>query len=197
MPKIHVDIDLTPMQIFGRRIATLTGALRDMTYKWAARYRGFARARFIRYSRGGGDWPYLAPSTLAARRRKTPGGRMYVIDRKTGKRRRTRGKTNASSKLSQRPRILWDTGLLIGALQPRVVGAPGQLQKDEPHGILVGYGGPHRYPKGKQPTIADIAHFHQTGAGRVPQRKIIVKPDALTRQGMTRDLEVALKREGT
>jgi len=43
-------------------------------------------------------------------------------------------------------------------------------------------------------TIADIAGFHQEGGGRLPQRRIIVGPNARTQQGMIADGDRAIKR---
>lgn len=196
MSKTGVKLDLNPLLTFSQRLANVAGSFRAMTLRWAARYRGFARARFVRFAQGGGDWPRLAPSTLAARRRRTAKGRLFVTDKKTGKRRKRKFRTGASSLLSQAPRILWDKGLLLGALRPQFVVGRGQLQEQLRNGIRVGYGGPTKHPNGDGATIADIAHFHQTGEGTVPVREIIVEPDMVTTQGMVRDLEWAVEREG-
>lgn len=152
----------------------LKKGLPDRVFKqWAARYRGFVRNRFTTFARGGGNWPALAPSTIKRRRQGT----------KKGKRKSKRNKRGTGRIAS----ILWDTGTLLGALAIRFRNAPGQLQRKIRNGIRVGFGGPARHPKGKA-TIADIARFHNDGLG-VPQRKIIVQPDAATKRGMASDVE--------
>lgn len=44
------------------------GPLRTAIMRWGEFYRSFARERFYQYSRGGGDWPPLAQSTIRGRR---------------------------------------------------------------------------------------------------------------------------------
>jgi hypothetical protein len=190
----YVKLDLRPLLRFAHKVRARSGAFRRAIIQWGARYRGFARARFVRYSAGGGDWPRLKPSTLAARRRRVKSGYVFRIN-KAGKRVRRGFKEGASSQLTAAPRILWDRGLLIGATRATFTHAPGQLQEEIPEGLRVGYGGPARYPKG-QITIADIAHAHQTGAKHLPVRKIIVEPDTKTIRDMVGDLERAIEREG-
>ena len=78
--------------------------------------------------------------------------------------------------------VLRDTGQLFGALAPEFDGAPGALEENIPFGIRVGYGGAaiHQDParKNNHATIAEIASYHQIGAGRLKKREIIVKPPA-------------------
>lgn len=101
------------------------------------------------------------------------GGGWTGLKRKTIKARRGRGIG---------VEILTDTGLLKGALQPQFIGAPGALEEHIPFGIRVGYGGPGQHPGGSA-TVAEIASYHQTGAGKLPVREIIVPPsDALMRR---------------
>ena len=52
-----------------------TNPARRALRQWAAIYRAFLRERFDRFSRGGGDWPKLAESTILARRAKGGGTR--------------------------------------------------------------------------------------------------------------------------
>jgi len=89
--------------------------------------------------------------------------------------------------------ILRDTGLLFAALTPEFVGAEGQYQLDVEDGVLVGFGGPGAHPDGKA-TIADIAGFHQSGSGRLPQRRIVVPPDDQTQAAMQGDMRRAIDR---
>lgn len=51
---------------------------RTVYNQWAARYRSFLRERFVRYSRGGGDWPALK------RKRKRGAKKKAAILRDTG-----------------------------------------------------------------------------------------------------------------
>lgn len=137
-------------------------ATRPMLIKWGARYRAFVQRRFIKFSRGGGDWPPL-------------------------KRKRKRGKLSSA-------KILRNTGTMLAALTPVFKDVPGQIQKYRQLSVLVGYGGPSAHPSGGTATIADIAEFHQTGAGNLPERKIIVPPDSRTLNGMAKDAAVEQNR---
>lgn len=70
------------------------GAIGRAFVQWSRIYGAFIRARFVKFSRGGGNWKRLAPSTLKARRK-------------------GRGRGSAA--------ILRDTGLLFAALNPEVM----------------------------------------------------------------------------
>jgi len=129
--------------------------------RWAFRYRVFAERRFIKFSRGGGDWPAL-----------------------TSKRRR--GATSAAA-------ILRNTGLLLGALSPKVK-APGSIAKHQGFSVMVGYGGAEAHADGGGATIADIARFHQTGAGHLPVRKVVVPPDRAFIRMMAQDAVIILEK---
>lgn len=87
--------------------------------------------------------------------------------------------------------VLRDTGLLFAALAPVFANNPGQFEQVKGFGVLVGYGGPGSYPEG-QATVYDIAHFHQTGAGFLPVRRIIVSPDEKVVSGMQSDMRAAI-----
>lgn len=87
------------------------------------------------------------------------------------------------------PAILRDTGTLFGALSP---GTPGNRFKDIENGVSIGYGGRSSHPDG-QATIADIARFHQTGAGNLPKREILVEPDRTTKARMLQDMRRAVR----
>jgi hypothetical protein len=152
-----------------------------MFKQWGARYLAFARRRFTEQSRGGGEWPDLAPATKKARR---GGGR-----RKT---RSKRARTKTTSRGTGRKfAILKDTGTLFNAL---TIGAPGNLFRRVNGGIRVGFGGPATHPDGDA-TIRDIAVFHDQGDG-VPKRQIIVPPDRPTQIGMQGDTQRAVQRLG-
>lgn len=55
--------------------------------RWAWFYRSFARERFYRFSRGGGDWAPLRPATIRKRRNYTKPQRAYLKKLKTVARR--------------------------------------------------------------------------------------------------------------
>lgn len=127
--------------------------------QWGVRYRSFIQQRFDLFSKGGGNWPPLKPATIA-RRRKGPG---------TG---------NIA--------ILRDTGTLFRALNP-VLGSPGSFEQiTAPWTIVLGFGGEAIHPSGRA-TIADIASFHNSGAGYLPKRQIIVNPPEELLKEMAKD----------
>lgn len=169
-----VKMNLAPLRRFQddirRGLANKSGPIGDSLRVWAAIYRAFAQERFRDQSRGGGQWPPLKESTVRRRR----------------KGRRRSGAPRAS--------ILWDTGTLVGALTPRFIGAPGQLEENIPFGIRVGYGrDPHPGANGAV-TIQKLAGWHQTGAGNLPERPIIVEPNDRTIQLMAREMEDGIRR---
>lgn len=159
-----VKVSLSGLKKFKGVIEQGGPAVKKFLSQWAARYRGFAQLRFSKFSKGGGDWASLAESTILAR----PKGRG-----------------------SGKPAILRNRGFLFAALAPTFQSAPGAEEKYEKLSVEVGYGGPGGYPDASV-TIADIASFHQVGGSFLPQRKIIVPPDAATLTGMASDAERAL-----
>ena len=170
-----VRLNLEPLRRFAAAIRgdlrrSGNGPIRRAMRQWGARYRSFAQQRFDRYSKGGGDWPPLAESTKRRRRKARKG--------------RKKGATRSFS-------LLRDTGLMFAALNPAWTGKAGALQEDIQFGIRVGYGGPSKHPGGKA-TIADIARFHDIGAGNLPERQIIDVPDAPTWVAMANDMDRAL-----
>lgn len=154
----RVRLNIRGLKRFGREVRRSfgSGPIDSMYKKWGARYLAFTRRRFVKFSRGGGNWAPLDEKTVKQRRKG-----------------RGRG----------RPATLRDTGTLLNAL---TVGAPGNMFRRTSRGIRVGFGGPARHPDGKA-TIADIARFHDAGAGDLPQRRIIVVPDAPTIARMNAD----------
>jgi hypothetical protein len=168
---VTVEVDLSGIKRLARQIDFGHPTL-DKGWKQAAYvFRSFTQRRFSNFSRGGGNWAPLAESTIKGRR-KGKGSRKF----KKGS-----------------VAILIDTGLLFGGVQPAFVNAPGQFEQLRRFGIEVGYGGPGRYPEGDA-TVTDIAHFHQTGAGRLPKREIIVEPDAHTFRQMVGRLQLAVNK---
>lgn len=151
-----VTVKTAKLTALARRVTDPT-ARAVLHKKIGAIYRSFAKERYSRLSRGGGEWKSLSQRTKNARR----GGKK-------------KGATFA---------ILIDTGLLFNVLNP--VLAPGAIQETRGSAVRLGFGGPSAYPDGKA-TIADIASFHQFGAGKLPKREIIVEPDRVTLELMTR-----------
>jgi hypothetical protein len=157
---VSVNVDLSGLQRYSEQIDDGNSKLWARIGKtWAFRMRAFLQRRFNLYSKGGGDWPPLAESTVAGRRK-------------------GRGKGNQA--------ILRDTSMLFAALTPNFVGAPGALEESIPFGVKIGYGGPGAYPDGRA-TVADVASFHQAGNERLPQRQIIVGPDSEIEERMAKD----------
>lgn len=177
MPNVTatVKVDLAPLGLYqatvndelkGRKNGHVAKAIKQ----WVAIYRSFAQERYDRASKGDGTWPPLKPGTIRARR-----------------------KGKGSSKFKKGSvAILKNLGILFAALSPTFTKKPGALEEDIPFGVRVGYGGPHGYPDAGAVTIADIASFHQVGAGWLPKREIIVQPNAAATTIMARVMDAAL-----
>jgi hypothetical protein len=212
-----VVIDLGSLKNYQRAIdsdlrRSGNGPIRACFKKWAARYRSFLRERFSRLSRGGGEWPSLALSTLLRRRRgKFKQKKVKDFLRMRAKMKRT-GRSSAGRFVSMKnfnsithsmlmgefgakAAILIDTGTLFGALDTVFKGKPGQYEADIDYGIEVGFGGNQLHPSGntQAKTVEQIASYHQTGGVHLPQRKIVVPPDQSTMDGMASDMETAVK----
>lgn len=131
--------------------------------QWGVRVRSFLQERFAVYSRGGGNWAPLKPSTIKRRRK---GSRAILRDTGT--------LYNALSPVfTGKP----------GAIEERIpygikVGYGGPAHYTNKYGGVA--------------TIADIASFHQTGSGYLPKREIIVKPDEHTLDLMAEDMNRAI-----
>jgi len=111
------------------------------------------------------------------------GGNWAKLAASTIKRRRKQSST-----------ILRDKNLLYNSLNPSFQNAPGSFTEFGVWQVITGYGGPGKYAgKGTSATISDIAEFHNAGMG-VPERKIIVAPDATTTAGMERDANNAINK---
>lgn len=167
-----VKLNLRPLDRLVDKVVNGKGPMRDVYTQWAARYRAFARARFVKLGRGGGDWAPLAESTKRQRR-----------------------KARRGYKGSRKFTILRDTDTLFNALHPQLEN-PGALKKHLRDGIRVGYGGSARHPKGKM-TIARLAEIHHRGLGHNPARPIIVEPDRATLNRMKKDYERGLRKLAT
>jgi hypothetical protein len=97
----------------------------------------------------------------------------------------------------QRLGILHVTGAVFNALRQ---GQPGNLFKRIQYGVRVGLGGPAKHPNSDK-TIAQIGIWHDQGTEHVPQRRIIVPPDApllkLCRDDAKRTVEKLMKNAAT
>jgi len=138
-------------------------------------YRSFAQERFEQLSYGGGEWPPISTATMLGRRQ---GEAVNLVGAR-------KARSTKTGRYTKRPRTLWDTGTLFHALDPVFRNKPGAIQKDIPFGVRVGFGGGKKHPKGKM-TVARLAFIHHHGKGRMPQRKLIVTPNARTRALMKR-----------
>jgi hypothetical protein len=87
--------------------------------------------------------------------------------------------------------ILRDTGVLFAALSPVWVAPPGSINELLQDGVRIGFGGSQTHPSGFA-TIAEIAGFHQDGAGNLPKREIIVNPSQSVIDSCTQDLQKEL-----
>lgn len=149
----------------GIKITSDAPPVRRMLNRWGHRFLGFLHDRYEKYSRGGGDWPDLAPST-----------------------KRHRKKARKGHRGPRKFAILIEYEILIGSLQ---VGSPGNILTVGRDSVTAGIGGSARYSQGKRtrgglPTIRDIANFHQQGRGNNPVRKIVVEPDRRCTRDMKR-----------
>jgi hypothetical protein len=161
-----VTIDLGPLQQRVKALRNGKSQMMQRVYKrWVMRYSRFARARFMKLSQGGADDKGKSWKPLAP---------------STIAARRNKKKSSI--------RILRDTGLLLQAL---TIGAKGNKIVYGSEGVAFGIVGGDR-PGGK--SIGDIARYHDTGGGRLPQREILVGPDQQTIAGMQSDLRDAVEK---
>lgn len=154
-----VTVDTTGLQHFHRDVNELIKNFAVALKPVAVRYRAFLQERYDKFSKGGGNWPMLSAATLRKRRK---------------------GRSSGHSTTPISVSILRDTGLLFNTLSPIYQGLPGQYESPFAGGVEIGIAGPARHTGGSgkksQPTIADIARFHQFGMGHNPIREIVVLP---------------------
>lgn len=184
-----VSVNLKGLEKFqseiDQQLAGKDGPIRKAFKLWGVRYRSYIQLRFDSYSKGGGDWRALSLATIKARRK----GSNKNKSRSSLARNKAKP-VNAGGSFT----ILRDKGLLFAAVNPVFNGAPGAIEEQIPFGIKAGFGGPQKHDSGGTATIADIANFHQKGAEpRMPQRKIIVEPDAKLLGQMAGDMTNALQ----
>lgn len=170
---VNVTIKIPGLQRFIKALQPPVAApIRAAYRQWGARARSFLWERFDTFSKGGGNWPALAASTMRQRR----------------------GAARHNKKKPRKFAILVDTGMMKAVLAPVFAGAPGAIQTDLKNGITIGFGGPGKHAAGGSATLADIASFHNEGAGHLPQRKIIVPPPGSVKSLMVADMQRALKK---
>lgn len=166
--KLNVTVNLKGLTKFSETLeADLrlsgNGQIRAAMHEWNVILARFLVARWERMSRGG--WTPLRPATLA---RKAALGLLMLILRATDR--------------------------MFQAFSPEFARKPGKVSQDVPFGVRVGFGPGMRYPHDRGgPTMASIAMWHQTGAGRLPVRKIIVPPDTATKAQMRAVMGKAMK----
>jgi len=159
-------LDLRKFYKFRRLIAQGSrGPLRPTFKQWGTRYLSWTKKLFDIKSKGGTaegvSWPklkrvsYRRATGMNLRRTRGGGRRGRRMQQKIRERR-------AAANVS----ILKDTGTLYKALS---VGSPGNLFKYISEGVRVGFGGPARHESG-QAKIRDIAVYHDTGEGKLPNK---------------------------
>lgn len=175
---IAMNADIRPLEkVVGEAIKGLDATQEPMRSAYAqaaAFYLGFIRRRYLEASRGNGVWPDLSSKTKMARIRKNK-SKHGIFKRKAAAIFARGGDEKGAGTMSKiaenlagtmRFAILRDTSILFNSLS---VGAPGSVSKIDATGIEVG-------------TAIEYAAAHQNGvAGRLPQRKIMVEPDQVTR----------------
>jgi hypothetical protein len=186
MVRSDLTLDVLPLRRFQKLVSSGclygTGVVGQVFDAWGTIYRSAMRRRFVRLSRGGGEWPALKPSTIA-RRRHGKGGRY-----KRGRAALRRARRTGGGKVA----ILRDTGTLLGALVPQFLNAPGQYERKFPYGVEVGFGGPAYHPKGMGLTIGELAGYHHRGDGNLPERPLVVDPDRSTMKQMVLAMEMGV-----
>lgn len=151
-----------------RGLKTGTGVIGQAFNKWGDRMQKYLSTRFKVYSKGGGDWPPLASSTV-----KRKGHRTILVD--SGLLRSAVNTRGAGSlfKIDKKP----------GGISIDIGG-----NKKYPQG---------RNRRGqfkKVVSVSDVARYHQEGGAKLPQRKIVVPPNQATINLMTQDLQKAIDR---
>ena len=135
----------------------------------------------------------LSGLTSARRARKTESFNRQARARQAAFNRRdraARSKLYASRKTALLPAagekfsILYDTGLLFRGLNQTYSPEFGATERFIPNGILVGYGGLALHSDSGV-TIAQLASWHHTGAGRLPVRRLLVSPSGDLHRRMT------------
>lgn len=130
---------------------------------WSRTYLLFIRKRFIAAARGNGTWRPLAPATVQARRRKRRG----------------------------RVLILRDTDLMFENVTPEFTQVYMGVQNKPKFSATIKPGENAQYPDGK--SVREVMLYHQLGGPNLPQRKVIVPPDAATENKMAYDAKKIIR----
>jgi len=141
--------------------------MRDAYLAVGRTYMRFIRGRFIGASGGDGTWQPLSPYTIADRLRGGFGESSRVLYSAFNAQHHLGGAFGAQNKPPPAAAvlpILIRSGRLYGSL---IEGGAGHIEELLPDGIRKGTG-------------IFYAAFHQSGGGRLPQREILVPPDADT-----------------
>ena len=151
-PPENLDID-----DLERQLSSVSENLVKKVLKlWGRAMMAYLDQRFKDYSRGGGDWPPLAPSTI--RRRRPP-----------AKIKKTKEQLNIA-KHFENVAILVDTGQLRAALNPRMTGA-GAYEKivlnSNMGSIEVGIGGSAQHTPPKQKKFKKVSRPIKIGRAHV------------------------------
>lgn len=200
MSKVVVNISkLTGAPAALRSLMTVPSAapFEAMFTQWTARYAGFIRRRYVQNAAGGGDWAPLAVSTIKGRARGKGKGNAHTRRGGRGGRNTQRSflarDTRRGGMLVASPgsyQILRDTNTLlasvdIGATANKLTRAAGRVT----------------YTIAATRELGVIARAHQDGGKHLPQRKILVPPDAAVLSAMrsiaVRAVTTALKITGT
>ena len=149
MAEPRVVLDLGRLHKLRDFIRRRSNAARKVILEWSKLYSGFIQERFVRFSRGGGNWPPIKPGTAARK-----------------------GHDD----------ILVDTLLMYEQLDPTIQGFHNVQQGSGPFQATVTFGGNAHYPDGT--SVQTVMGYHQTGAGNLPVRRILVPPDNATKKEM-------------
>lgn len=160
-----VSINLHGLKRFAKATASDSPMMRRILAKWGARFRGAMQSRFVKYSRGGGNWPLL-------------------------KRKRRIGQKDKAAILRDTGLMF---AALTPAFQNKP--GQLEQQRPYRFETMVGFGGPGGYTTGGKATLADIAEFHHIGAGFLPVRTVVERPAASVISSMAKDAEKELNAE--
>jgi hypothetical protein len=168
--KLKATVDIRKMDryrsIINKQLRLGTGEIGKAYTKWGVRIRGFLRRRFKRLSKGGGEWP---PITLETARAK--GFNDILVETGT-----------IYSKFAFGRKSIVSNYIRSRGLRHTV-------------SISVFTGGDEPHPKGNGvTTVSDIVGYHQTGAGNLPVRKVVVPPTEQIQRGMAADMQSAVDR---
>lgn len=197
-----VIVNLEPLKQFASIIENDlrrngSGPIRRAIKQWGRRYRAFARERFDKFSKGGGDWQKLADSTKKRRRGKT-----YSILKDTEILFAALTPTFQNRPGQFEQDIPFGIRVGYGGPGRHPVRSKAKTKKGRTRARLrAGKGGFFRAgPRMSTATVADIAGFHNEGVrypnGKVVKREIIVQPDQTTIDGCVEDMLRALETLG-